>query len=133
MRVVVDTNVLISGTFFGGHPSQIVEAAAQGYISVVATPEIITEYVDIAQEMVSRKQGTLRLDAFQTFLSKLELVNQVTPVSVCRDPDDDKFLSCAIDGRALWIVSGDKDLLTIGTYQNIEIVTASEFYERFLK
>ena len=133
MRVVVDTNVLISGTFFGGHPRQIVEAAAQGYISVVATPEIITEYVDIAQEMVSRKQGTLRLDAFQTFLSKLELVNQVTPVSVCRDPDDDKFLSCAIDGHALWIVSGDKDLLTIGTYQNIEIVTASEFYERFLK
>lgn len=133
MRVVIDTNVLISGTFFGGHPGQIVEAAAQGYISVVATPEIVREYMDIAQEMVARKQGKLRLDAFQTFLSKLELVNQVTPVSVCRDPDDDKFLSCAIDGHALWIVSGDKDLLTIGSYQNIEIVTASEFYERFLK
>lgn len=133
MRVVVDTNVLISGTFFGGRPGQIVEAAAQGYISVVATPEIVTEYMDIAQEMVARKQGTLQLDAFQIFLSKLELVNQVTPVSVCRDPDDDKFLSCAIDGRALWIVSGDKDLLTIGSYRNIEIITASEFYERFLK
>lgn len=133
MRVVVDTNVLISGTFFGGHPRQIVEAAAHGYISVVATPEIVTEYMDIAQEMVTRKQGTLRLGAFQTFLSKLELVNQVTPVSVCRDPDDDKFLSCAIDGRVLWIVSGDKDLLTIGSYQNIEIITTSEFCERFLK
>jgi predicted nucleic acid-binding protein len=53
-------------------------------------------------------------------------------IEICRDPDDDKFLECAIDARAVHAVSGDKDLLAIGKYEGVEIVTAAEFCERYL-
>ena len=49
------------------------------------------------------------------------------PVNVCRDPDDDKFLACAIDGAAYYAVSGDSDLLSLGEFRGVKIVTASEF------
>ena len=65
-------------------------------------------------------------------IAKLKLINKMTDVKVCRDEDDDKFLSCAIDSKSLYIVSGDKDLLSIGTYENIEIITAAEFCSRYL-
>ena len=53
-------------------------------------------------------------------------------VKVCRDPDDDKFINCALDSKSLYIVSGDKDLLTIEKYEDIEIITAAEFCKRYL-
>ena len=62
----------------------------------------------------------------------LNRIEPKTKVDICRDPDDNKFISCAIDAKALYIVSGDKDLLTIKDYQGVEIVTAREFCDRYL-
>ena len=53
-------------------------------------------------------------------------------INVCRDPDDNKFIACAVDAKAIYIVSGDKDLLSVENYDEIEIVTARDFYERYL-
>ncbi|MBR6012692.1 MAG: putative toxin-antitoxin system toxin component, PIN family [Selenomonadaceae bacterium] len=53
-------------------------------------------------------------------------------LKICRDPDDDKFINCAIDAKAIYIVSGDNDLLTIKNFAGIEIVTAREFYDKYL-
>ena len=50
-------------------------------------------------------------------------------MKVCRDPDDDKFISCAIDGQCYYIVSGDKDLLSLKEQQQVKIVTVSEFLD----
>ncbi|MGP1612214.1 MAG: putative toxin-antitoxin system toxin component, PIN family [Catonella sp.] len=50
------------------------------------------------------------------FITKLELIEPVTHTDICRDPDDNKFLSCAYDTKALYIVSGDKDLLLYAKY-----------------
>ena len=60
-------------------------------------------------------------------------MDPITHVEVCRDPDDDKFISCAIDSRAIYIVSGDKDLLVTGEYGGVDIVTAAEFCSRYLR
>lgn len=65
-------------------------------------------------------------------INVMEIIEPVSPIEICRDPDDDKFLECAKDSRALYIVSGDKDLLVIKNYDNIEIVTAKEFCEKYL-
>ena len=81
--------------------------------------------------MISRKQGHLRMDLFNLYLEKLRILESKTRIHVCRDPDDDKFLSCAIDAKAIYIVSGDKDLLDIRDYNGVEIITAAEFCERF--
>lgn len=59
------------------------------------------------------------------------MIDPVTRVKLSRDPDDDKFLGCAKDARALYIVSGDKDLLVLERYEEIEIITAKEFCERY--
>ena len=50
----------------------------------------------------------------------------------CKDPDDDKFINCAIDSKSLYIVSGDNDLLVLGEYNNIKIITATQFCETYL-
>ena len=67
--------------------------------------------------------------------SEYRILRNIEPIShveLSRDPDDDKFIGCAKDARALYIVSGDKDLLVLEHYENIQIVTAKEFCELYL-
>lgn len=71
-------------------------------------------------------------ELFQAFVSELEIFDSVSNVQICRDSDDDKFINCAIDAQAVYIVSGDNDLLTIGNYAGVEIVTARDFYNKYL-
>ncbi len=132
MKIVIDTNVVISGVFFGGYPRRVLDAVLDGKTSASVTSEIAAEYVEIAQEMIERKQGHFRRELFAVLLSKMELIAPHSEVHLSRDPDDDKFIACASDTKALYIVSGDKDLLVLKRYQDIEIITAKEFCERYL-
>ena len=132
MRIVIDTNVLISGVFFGGFPRKILSAVVGQKITACATAEIINEYEDIVQEMINRKQGHINRTILSPLIKAMEIIEPVTHVEICRDPDDNKFLECAKDSHALYIVSGDKDLLVIEKYENIQIVTAKTFFEKYL-
>lgn len=132
MRIVIDTNVLISGVFFGGFPRKILNAVVEQKIIACATTEIINEYEEIVQEMINRKQGHLNKTILSPLVKSMEIIAPVTHIEVCRDCDDNKFLECAKDSHALYIVSGDKDLLVIKEYENIQIVTAKDFYEQYL-
>ena len=132
MKIVVDTNVIISGVFFGGAPRQILSAIVSSKITACATAEIVDEYLEIVDEMVSRKQGTINRNILSPLIRSLEMIEPRTHVELSRDPDDDKFLGCAKDAKALYIVSGDKDLLVLERYENIDIITAREFCERYL-
>ena len=69
----------------------------------------------------------------EKFFNSLQSFEMKSDLKIYRDPDDDKFINCAIDAKAIYIVSGDNDLLTIKNFAEIEIVTAREFYEKFLK
>ena len=132
MRIVVDTNVIISGVFFGGAPRQILNAIVTSKVTACATTEIVDEYLEIVDEMVSRKQGNINKNILSPLIHSLEMIEPRTQVKLSRDPDDDKFLGCAKDAKALYIVSGDKDLLVLERYENIEIITAREFCDRYL-
>lgn len=132
MKIVIDTNVLISGVFFGGFPRKVLSAIVEQKIIACATLEIINEYEEIVQEMIDRKQGHIHKTILSPLLMSMEIIEPVTHVKMCRDPDDNKFLECAKDSHALYIVSGDNDLLIIGQYENVQIVTAKEFCEKFL-
>lgn len=132
MKIVVDTNVVISGVFFGGFPRKILSAAVDGRLTLCATAEIVDEYVEIVQEMIARKQGHLHSNLLAPLIRAMELIEPQTRVTLSRDPDDDKSLGCAKDARAMYIVSGDKDLLVLKEYEQILIMTAREFCERFL-
>ncbi len=82
--------------------------------------------------MVSRKQGHLNREILSPLIGALEIIESVSNIQISRAPDDDKFINCAKDAHALYIVSGDKDLLVLQQYENIQIVTAKEFCERYL-
>lgn len=132
MKIVIDTNVLISGVFFGGFPREILNAVVGQKITAYATAEIISEYEEVVQEMIDRKQGHINKTILSPLIKVMEIIEPITQVEICRDFDDNKFLGCAKDSHALYIVSGDKDLLIIKKYENIQIVTAKEFYEQYL-
>ena len=133
MKIVVDTNVVISGTFFGGYPGRVVEAVIENRIKACASEIITEEYEEIVQEMIDRKQGHLQRNLLDLFMASLEMIEPKTEVQASRDPDDDKFIECAIDAKAMYIVSGDQDLLDIGTYDGVIIVTAAQFCEKYLQ
>jgi putative PIN family toxin of toxin-antitoxin system len=132
MKIVIDTNVLISGVFFGGYPRKILSAIVHGQLRASATTDIVDEYVEIVHEMIGRKQGHLNINLLSPLIDKMEIIEPVTHLKICRDPDDDKFLGCAKDANALYIVSGDKDLLVLEKLEKIQIVTAKDFCERYL-
>ena len=132
MKVVIDTNVVISGTFFGGLPRKIIEAVSECHLNAYATDSIIREYDQSVLKVIHKNLGDLQSDLLASFVRNLIVIPAVSVVDICRDPDDNKFLSCAKDAKALYIISGDKDLLTIGKFEGIEIVTVTEFCARYL-
>ena len=127
MKVVVDTNVFVSGVFFGGKPQKVLEAIVDGNASGLCSVEILHEYREIVQRMIDKKGGTLNPGFLSPFYARLQFVEASTPVNICRDHDDDKFLACALDGAAYYVVSGDSDLLSLHEYKGVRIVTAAEF------
>ena len=133
MRIVVDTNVVISGTFFKGNPRRVVEAIIKSEVDAYATTDIVDEYQGVVRRIIERGVGTFDGSGFIRFIADLNLIESLTEVSVCRDPDDNKFISCAIDADALYIVSGDKDLRDLKEYEGIQMITAADFVEKYLK
>ncbi len=128
MIVVIDTNVWISALQFAkrrGTPMRALEKAMSE--DVIATcDEIDTEIVRVLTEKFSweRRRAT---SALQVILARGIRVEIRGTVKVCRDPNDDMFLECASLAKAGWLIAGDKDLLTLGTYKETRIVTPSEY------
>ena len=99
-------------------------------MDVVASKEIVDEYEEIVLRL---KQKYPRIDTkipLQELLSKFEIIRVSSDIQVSRDPDDNKFISCAVDGKCLYIVSGDDDLLSVGNYGDVEILTVADFLSR---
>lgn len=132
MRIVIDTNVLVSGIFFGGFPRKVINAVTSKRIEACCSNEILDEYYRTIKEFFERKQGTYDSNMLFPFVNSLDIIQVKTDVSLSRDPDDDKFIECAIDGNALYIVSGDKDLLILNKYEDIQIITAKTFCDIYL-
>lgn len=132
MKIVVDTNVIISGIFFGGKPGEVVKAIVNSKVKACATKEILDEYIEIVERMILDKHGEMNPDLLTLLINSFELINRKSRIKISRDPDDDKFIECAKDGKALYIVSGDNDLLVLKKYDNIKIITAKEFCDKYL-
>ena len=132
MRIIIDTNIVISGAFFNGLPKTILKSVADEKFDVFISDEILKEYHKSVKEMLEKDKYHLNFALFEAFMKNIKMIESKSNVKICRDPDDDKFINCAIDAKAIYIVSGDKDLLTIGQYEDIEILTAKEFYDKYL-
>lgn len=132
MRIVVDTNVIASAIFFGGMPYQLLRHIMEDEVEVVASKEIVDEYEEIIIRLQRKYPAINTKIPLQDIITKVEIINVVSDIHVSRDSDDDKFISCAVDGKCLYIVSGDNDLLTVGHYDGIEILTVVDFLNRMI-
>jgi len=138
VRVVLDTNVLISGVIASGYSAKILDAARREDIKLVTSIHMLEEFSDvISRRRITRKYPKATDDAetlldffraFAEFVSGIPEENQISP-----DRDDDFVLACAIDGKADYIVSGDPHLLNLKSYKKIPVLTPREFAELVLK
>lgn len=132
VRIVIDTNVVVSGIFFGGAPRQVIEAVLNRRADAFASVEIITEYQRVILEMIEGKHGRLNVDLMSPIVAAMHIIEPQSKVEISRDRDDDKFLACAKDAKCMYVVSGDKDLLVLERFESVEIITAREFCDRHL-
>jgi len=133
MRIILDTNVFISGIFFSGPPSQILKAWENQNLQIVLSKHILVEYQRVADEL-SLKYPQIDITPI------IELVTihgqfidtEGIDISICEDPDDDKFIECAIAGKCNIIVSGDTHLLKLKEYKSVKIIKPRDLIEKYL-
>ena len=129
MRVVADTNILISGLLFGGLPRALIDLATAERFTLITSEKLLDELC----EKLDRK---FHFDATDTrqFLEKIRRIAEIAKPDFCLeavpgDPDDNRVLECAVEGKADFIVSGDKHLLRLGSHAGIAIITVRQFLQ----
>jgi putative PIN family toxin of toxin-antitoxin system len=126
LRVVIDTNVIVSALNFGGNPKAVLELARKNRIQNVTSPFILNEV-----EKVLTQKFRWQKDITQEIISDLcnfsQLVNPPKSLAVISYPPDNRILECAVAGEADYIVSGDRHLTDLKTYGKINILTPTEF------
>jgi hypothetical protein len=135
MRIVIDSNVAVSAMLWGGKPLAIFRLAERQKIVIHTSERLIEEFADV----LNRPKFASRLEligrAAPDLAARLRAICAiVVPAAVpqtARDPDDDQVLAAALTARAEAIVSGDKDLLTLGEFQGIPILPPADFLQRF--
>jgi uncharacterized protein len=133
VRVVLDTNVFVSGVFFTGPPYQILKAWQQQRLDIVVSPPILDEYRRVGKRLSGQFKGVDLIPILELVMARSVVVEAMAlSEPVCDDPDDDKFIACALSGRAQYIVSGDKHLLRHSGYEGLEISTPRKFLDKCL-
>lgn len=132
-KIVIDTNIYISAIFWGGKPRKVVDLGRDNKIHIFSS-------VDIEKEVAEKLMTKFKFDEEEVNQILLDISTLTIPVKVTKriqavidDPDDDKFIECAVSCKADYIISGDGHLLALKEYAGIKILRASEFLSRFSK
>jgi len=134
VKVVLDTNVFVSGVFFNGPPFSILQAWRAGKIQLVISAEILEEYRRVG-EILAGEHPAIDLRPILDYVVQNTVIFSVAPLpeSVCEDPDDDKFLACALASGSNLIVSGDKHLLKVSGNLKITVLKPRAFLDKYLR
>jgi putative PIN family toxin of toxin-antitoxin system len=128
VKVVLDTNVLISAIMFGGKSRDILEMGISGKIKIAISQDILKE---LAEVLIGKKFRTPIAFVQQTIHELSEIAELVIVTvrinAVENDPDDNRILECAVSAKADYIVSGDSHLLTLKHFKKIKILSPSDF------
>lgn len=132
MKVIIDTNVFVS-SFFGGNPRKIIDPWKNGKITLCLSHVILDEYIDVlskigmkdeyeSEELLSLFSKGFNI-LFTTKTPKIEIIKN--------DPDDDKFIECAVALKADAVITGDREVLALKEYMGIRILTPLQFLKGF--
>lgn len=139
LRAVVDTNVLVSGTISAeGFPARVVNALLDRKFLLVTSEYLLSEYQAVMQRprIANKYRGIAeRLNDILVFLRAEGIAVDPTalPPGTVRDTKDSPVLACAVDGKAEYLVSGDSDLQSLGTFQGVQVVSPRQFVEEVMK
>jgi len=130
VRLVIDTNIFISSFFNpNGNPKRVIDLWKNGKITICITEEILEEYVKVLARLGFSNEPELE-ELVGLFKKKNNIIYIASTPKfnlIKDDPDDDKFIECAVAARAQYIISGDKHLLNLKAFQNITVISPSEF------
>ena len=129
MRIVLDANVFIS-SFFGGNSRTIIDLWMDGRLTLCLSQDIFDEYIEVLRRLGLDDTPELE-ELLKLFATGFHIVftTRTPEIHVVADPDDDKFIACALALKAGCVVSGDKALVDVRLYQEIKIVMPREFLE----
>ena len=132
MRVVADTNVLISALLFGGLPEQILLAGLRGEIQLLTSIPLLEELENVLMRKF-RFDPKFAKDSCDFIRDVAERVEVISHLNVIKNPEgDNRLLECAVDGKADFVVSGDtKHILPLREYEGIKILSPSDFVKLF--
>ena len=132
-KVVIDTNIYISAIFWNGKPREVIDLGRDGKITIFTS-------LDIENEIAGKLKTTFKLAEedvnqilldFSTFTLPIRIRKQL--IAVQDDPDDNKFIECAVECKANYIISGDRHLLNLKEYEGIKLIKSSDFLKVFYK
>lgn len=132
LRLVLDTNVVVSGLLWGGHSRRLLELALDNTVTLYSSPVLVDElsqtlhYAKLAKRIAALRTTAQELVVLYSAMVTLVVPQQV-PRVIAQDADDDQVLACAVQAHAHLIASGDQHLHSLGgNYQGVRIVTPAE-------
>lgn len=129
MKIVIDTNVIIDGIKDEySYEKQILDAVINGEIEAYANHATISENRLITSRLVDDESYKREISLL---LTQINLVQNRHQINIVSDPEDNKILESAVESKAEFLVTRDNDLLSLGKYESIEIVTPAEFWNRY--
>ena len=132
MKVVIDTNIFVS-SFFGGNPRRIIDLWKTEKITHCLSKDILDEYIEVLQRIGLQDEDELGelMSLFKRGFNMLFTTKTPKVKVVKDDPDDDKFIECAMALKAKVIVTGDKAIEAVGEYMGVKILTPQRFLKSF--
>jgi putative PIN family toxin of toxin-antitoxin system len=132
MKVVIDTNIFVS-SFFGGNPRKIIDLWKTGKITLCLSGAILEEYIDVLRRIGIKDEYELDelLSLFSRGLNILFTTKTPKIKVIKKDPDDDKFIECALALKADAVITGDRGVLALEEYMGIKILSPQEFLQNY--
>ncbi|MFM9912111.1 MAG: putative toxin-antitoxin system toxin component, PIN family [Methylophilaceae bacterium] len=134
MRLVLDINVVASALLWGGSPRLLLQAARDKRVRLFTSTPLLSELTDIlGRRKFEKKIATALLSIDEIVDRYAEMTTLVHPTlisGIAPDPDDDVVIGTALAAQADWVVTGDRPFLSIGAYQNVEVIEVSEAVQR---
>lgn len=128
IKTVLDTNIIFSAIFWKGNPYKAVKALIRKEYQHITSREILDELIKILREVEWEERSINRWE--RLILRNSILIKPNISLNVIKeDTEDNKFIECAVSGKADYLITGDKHLLKIKKYQKVEIIKVKEFLE----
>jgi len=135
LRVVADTNTVVSAFLWGGIPAAVLSAAREGRIILFPSPALLAELENVlARDKFAARIARVGITTEQMTAGYRALATTVRPAAIdptVRDPDDDHVLACALGAQAELVITRDQDLLDLRNFQGIAVLAARDALELF--